>query len=78
MAIKRYDVSTGQWEAFGSPQLNPASLGITPAAIGAVNVVNGTVTTASTSSAVVRNIHASANAPTSGQGIDGDIWVQYV
>jgi hypothetical protein len=78
MAIKRYDVSTGQWEAFGSPQLNPASLGITPAAIGAVNVVNGAVTTASTSLAVVRNIHSSANAPTSGQGIDGDIWVQYV
>jgi hypothetical protein len=76
MAIKRWNNSTSQWEAFGSPQLNPASLGITPAAIGAVNVVNGQVTTASTSSNVVRNITVSTNAPTGGS--DGDIWVQYV
>lgn len=76
MAIKRWNNSTSQWEAFGSPQLNPAALGITPAAIGAVNVVNGQVTTASTSSNVVRNITVSTNAPTGGS--DGDIWVQYV
>lgn len=76
MAVKRWNNTTAQWEAFGSPQLNPASLGITPAAIGAVNVVNGQVTTASTSSNVVRNITVSTNAPTGGN--DGDIWVQYV
>ena len=76
MAIKRWNTTTSQWEAFGSPQLNPASLGITPAAIGAVNVVNGQVTTASTSSNVVRNITVSTNSPTGGN--DGDIWVQYV
>jgi len=76
MAIKRWNTTTSQWEAFGSPQLNPASLGITPAAIGAVNVVNGQVTTASTSSNVVRNITVSTNSPTGGS--DGDIWVQYV
>lgn len=78
MAVKRYNSTTAQWEAFGSPQLNPASLGITPAAIGAVNVVNGAVTTASTSLNVVRNMTVSTSAPTSGQGSDGDIWVQYV
>lgn len=78
MAIKRWNPNTSQWEAFGSPQLNPASLGITPAAIGAVNVINGQVTTASTSSNVVRNITVSTSAPTSAQGSDGDIWVQYV
>jgi len=76
MAVKRWNSTTSQWEAFGSPQLNPASLGITPAAIGAVNVVNGQVTTASTSSNVVRNITVSTNSPTGGN--DGDIWVQYV
>lgn len=76
MAVKRWNSTTSQWEAFGSPQLNPASLGITPAAIGAVNVVNGQVTTASTSSNVVRNITVSTNSPTGGS--DGDIWVQYV
>lgn len=76
MAVKRWNNTTSQWEAFGSPQLNPASLGITPSAIGAVNVVNGQVTTASTSSNVVRNITVSTNAPSGGS--DGDIWVQYV
>jgi hypothetical protein len=78
MAVKRWNATTAQWESFGSPQLNPASLGITPTAIGAVNVVNGAVTTASTSQTVVRNITVSTSAPTSGQGSDGDIWVQYV
>jgi hypothetical protein len=78
MAVKRWNSGTAQWESFGSPQLNPGSLGITPTAIGAVNVVNGTVSTASTSQTVVRNITVSTSAPTSGQGSDGDIWVQYV
>jgi hypothetical protein len=78
MAVKRWNVSNGTWEAFGSPQLNPASLGISPATIGAVNVTNGAVSTASTSLSVVRNITVSTSAPTSGQGSDGDIWVQYV
>lgn len=37
---------------------------------------NGAVTTASTSSAVVRNIHVSTSNPTG--GIDGDVWLKYV
>jgi hypothetical protein len=37
---------------------------------------NGTVSTASTSSGVVRNIYTSTSAPTGGN--DGDIWVVYV
>jgi hypothetical protein len=78
MAVKRWNSSTGQWEAFGSPQLSPAALGITPSAINAVNTNNGTVATASTSLGVVRNIYTSTSAPTAGQGADGDIWVQYV
>jgi hypothetical protein len=78
MAIRRYNATSGQWEQFGSPQLNPASLGITPASIGAVAVNNGTVTTANTGQAAVRNTFVSTNAPTSGQGNDGDIWVQYI
>lgn len=78
MSIRRFNSVSQQWEAFGSPQLNPASLGINPSTIGAVNVVNGTVTTASTSAAVVRNIHTSTNQPTVSDGINGDIWVQYI
>jgi hypothetical protein len=40
---------------------------------GKVNVVS-----ASSTGVGVRNIYASASAPTLGQGVDGDIWVQYV
>lgn len=41
-----------------------------------VKKVDGAVTTASTSSAVVRNIHVSTSNPTG--GIDGDVWLKYV
>lgn len=78
MAVRRFNSTSGLWEQFGSPQLNPASLGITTTSIGAVAVNNGTVSLASTSSNVVRNITVSTSAPTSGQGADGDIWVQYI
>lgn len=78
MAVKRYNTSTGLWESFGSPQLNPGSLGITPEAIGAVSRTNGSMTTASTSTTGVRNMTISTSAPTSGQGSDGDVWMQYV
>lgn len=78
MAIKRYNSTTSQWEPFGSPQLNPAGLGITPTTVGAVNVLNGTVNLADTGLTVVRNITTSTSAPTSGQGNNGDIWVQYI
>jgi hypothetical protein len=37
--------------------------------------VNAAVTTASTSSGVVRNIYASTSNPTG--GIDGDVWLKY-
>lgn len=40
-----------------------------------VNRVNGTVTTASTSLAVVRNITLSTSAPSG--GMDGDVWLVY-
>ena len=41
-----------------------------------VKKVNGAVTTASTSSGVVRNIYTSTSNPTG--GIDGDVWLKYV
>lgn len=43
-----------------------------------VSTTNGTVSTASTSSGVVRNIWTSTSSPTSGQGADGDVWLVYV
>jgi hypothetical protein len=42
---------------------------------GVVSQTNGTVTTASTSSGVVRNIYTSTSNPTG--GIDGDVWMVY-
>jgi hypothetical protein len=41
-----------------------------------VNQTNGTVTTASTASGVVRNIYVSTTAPSG--GIDGDVWLVYI
>lgn len=46
-----------------------------PPVSGVVSQTNGTVTTASTSSGVVRNIYTSTSNPTG--GIDGDIWMVY-
>jgi hypothetical protein len=40
-----------------------------------VSKTNGTVTTANTSSTVVRNITLSTSTPSG--GIDGDVWLQY-
>jgi hypothetical protein len=40
-----------------------------------VNKTNGTVTTASTASGVVRNIYVSTSTPTGGS--DGDVWLKY-
>ena len=41
-----------------------------------VKKVDGVVTTASTSSGVVRNIYSSTSTPTG--GMDGDVWLKYV
>ena len=42
---------------------------------GVVSQTNGTVTTASTSAGVVRNIYTSTSNPSG--GIDGDVWLVY-
>lgn len=49
---------------------------LAPAAIGAVNVNSGQVTSAPTNSTVVRNITVSTSGPTGGN--DGDVWLKYV
>lgn len=43
---------------------------------GYVSQTNGTVTSASTASGVVRNIFTSTSSPTGGN--DGDVWLKYV
>jgi len=42
-----------------------------------VSQTNGTVTTASISSAVVRNTHVKTTTPTGADGVVGDIWIVY-
>ena len=42
-----------------------------------ISPTNGTVTTASISSGVVRNIFTKTTTPTSGDGAVGDIWIVY-
>ena len=54
---------------------NDAQIDVTKIS-GAVKAVNGTVTTASTSSSVVRNIMVSTSAPTGGN--NGDVWLVYL
>jgi hypothetical protein len=49
--------------------------GLSTSLSGKVNTVNGTVTTASTSSTVVRNITLSTSDPSG--GTDGDVWLKY-
>jgi hypothetical protein len=42
-----------------------------------INKTNGSVTTATNASGVVRNIHTSTSNPSSGDGINGDVWLKY-
>ena len=54
---------------------NGASWDIVAFSANVVSKTNGTVTTADTSSTVVRNITLSTSTPSG--GIDGDVWLQY-
>jgi len=93
MGLRRWNKENEAWESFGSPQVNPATIGaaasvhssthaiggadpLAPAAIGAVSVTSGQVTTAPTNSTVVRNITTSTSTPSGGN--DGDVWLKYV
>lgn len=78
MAALNFPDSPVNGEVFGDfvydssvPAWKPKS-----AATGIVSQVNGTVTTASTSSSVVRNITLSTSNPSGGN--DGDVWLVYV
>jgi hypothetical protein len=92
MGLRRWNRTTSAWESFGTPQVNPASIGaapathatqhaiggsdyISPTLIGAVSATSGTVTSAPTNSAVVRNIFTSTSNPSGGN--DGDVWLKY-
>ena len=93
MGLRRWNKDTERWDSFGSPQVNPATIGaaasthaaahaiggldpVSAAAIGAVSVTSGQVTTAPTNATVVRNITTSTSTPTGGS--DGDVWLKYV
>ena len=71
--ILSYDSSSSDWI---NQTASEAGLATTSAVSSTyVSKTNGTVTTANTSSGVVRNIYTSTSAPSG--GIDGDIWIVY-
>lgn len=82
---KIYNSGTGQWEPAVLGAQGPTGptgpIGPTgptgPEAnvSGLVSQTNGTVTTASVSSVVVRNIAVSTSDPSGGS--DGDVWLKY-
>ena len=74
--VVRVPVGTdGQYLVADSTQ--PAGIKWTTQVVsGVVSQTNGTVTTASTSLGVVRNIFVNSSAPSGGN--DGDVWIQYI
>ena len=84
MAVKRWNGTA--WEVYvgvsgatgpAGPTGPTGPVGPTgPAPSNVVSQSNGTVTTASTTSGVVRNIYTNTTDPTG--GIDGDVWLKYV
>jgi hypothetical protein len=67
-----YDSTSSEWI---NRTASEAGIATVSDLSGRVSVTNGTVTTASTSSGVVRNIYTSTSAPSG--GMDGDIWIVY-
>lgn len=65
--------SSGQFLQYDGTWATPSYP--TLSSLGAVSQTNGTVTTASTSSGVVRNIFTSTSNPSG--GMDGDVWLVY-
>ena len=74
--VVRVPVGTdGQYLVADSTQ--PAGIKWTTQTVsGVVSQTNGTVTTASTTLGVVRNIFVNSSAPSGGN--DGDVWIQYI
>lgn len=92
MAIKRWNGTTSQWEAFGSPQINPASIGAAPAihatqhaSVGFDPISPASIGAVNVVSGQVTNAPTNTGvvrniwASTSGPsgGIDGDVWLKY-
>ncbi len=80
--LKYYDSGLEQWKSLVIGKQGPTGptgpTGPEGPAVDTSTLVsrtNGTVTTASTSSTVVRNITLSTSTPSG--GIDGDVWLQY-
>ena len=92
MGIRRWNRSAAVWESFGTPQINPASIGAAPALHAVQHLAGGTdaitptgIGAVAASSGVV--ISAPSNSTvvrnitvstsTPSGGSDGDVWLKY-
>lgn len=92
MGIRRWNKNSVVWESFGSPQLDPASIGAAPSLHAVQHLVGGTDAITPTGiGAVASSSGAVTLAPTNSTvvrnitvststpsgGSDGDVWLKY-
>ncbi len=92
MGLRRWNKNTSAWESFGTPQLNPASIGAAPAThavqhlAGGIDAVTPTgIGAVSASSGVVTSAptnstvvrNITVSTSTPSGGSDGDVWLKY-
>ena len=92
MGLRRWNRTTSNWESFGTPQVNPASIGAAPALhavqhlVGGLDAITPTgIGAVSASSGVVTLAptnstvvrNITVSTSTPSGGNDGDVWLKY-
>jgi hypothetical protein len=92
MGLRRWNRTTANWESFGTPQINPASIGAAPLLHATQHLVGGLdAITATGIGAVAASSGTVTSAPTNSTvvrnitvststpsgGNDGDVWLKY-
>lgn len=92
MGLRRWNRSAAQWESFGTPQVNPASIGAAPALhavqhlIGGVDAITPTgigAIAASSGTVILAPTNSTVvrnitvSTSTPSGGSDGDVWLKY-
>jgi len=92
MGLRRWNRSAGTWESFGTPQVNPASIGAAPAVHSTQHTIGGSdylsptaIGAVSAASGVVTSAptnstvvrNITVSTSTPSGGSDGDVWLKY-
>lgn len=92
MGLRRWNRTTSTWESFGTPQVNPASIGAAPSLHAVQHAIGGTDYISPTTIGAVSVVAgAVTSAPTNAAvvrniftststpsgGSDGDVWLKY-